>query len=75
VQNQPASLSSGEQLEAVSPVLKEIGDKVAQRGGVSLTEEMSFYLARSHAKKTLRRSGGIRSFDEDGQVIERGGDY
>jgi hypothetical protein len=72
---QAAPLSYGEQLETLSPVLKEINDKVAQQGGVSLTEEMSFYLARSHAKKVLCRSGGIRSFDEDDQVIEHGGDY
>jgi hypothetical protein len=58
-------LSYNEKLQVASPRLRELTEKVGKQGGLTPGEEMSYWFARTEAKKRVGH-GGIRRFDEWG---------
>jgi hypothetical protein len=63
-----ASLSYEEKLQVASPRLRELSEKMQERGGLTPGEEMSLWFARSEAKKRIPRSG-VRQWTWDGRLV------
>ncbi|MFL6332026.1 MAG: hypothetical protein ACJ754_01630 [Pyrinomonadaceae bacterium] len=63
-----APLNYEEKLEVVVPRLRELKDKLAAREPLTPAEQMSYWFARSEAKKRVPRSG-VRRWDVYGQEM------
>jgi hypothetical protein len=59
-----------QKLQAASPMLKKLNANITEFGGLRPEQELAYYIEQTRVKALMKKSSGIQSFDDFGDLIE-----